>query len=110
MIFPTKTASYRFCAAGGTGVGRDSLLVVWVLARVLVLVRDVVVALLRMEERSEAEVDAREVRDERGVKCIDGGRCDIEGGGGGARRDLVAVDDDEEEIDRIIAFGEVGTE
>jgi hypothetical protein len=108
MILPTNTASYRFFAAAGTGVGRGSLLVAWVLARVLVLVREVVVALLWMEERSEAEVDARDARDERGVKRIAGG---IEGGGGGGTRRVVAVvDDDDEEIERVDSFGEVGTE
>jgi hypothetical protein len=86
-------------------------LVVWVLARVLVLVREVVVALLRIEERSEAEVDVREARDERGVKRIDGGGCDVDGGGGGGgTRRVVVVVDDVEDIDRMDIFGEVGAE
>lgn len=110
MILPTNTASYRFLADAGTGVGRDSLLVVWVLARVLVLVREVVVALLRIEERSEAEVDARDAREERGVKRTGGGCVSEGGGGGGTRRVVVVADDDDEEVDRAVSFGEVGTE
>jgi hypothetical protein len=80
-----------------------------VLAWVLVLVREVVVALLRIEERSEAEVDAKDARDERGVKRIGGGGCDIEGGGGGGTRRVVVVED-EVEVDRGVSLGEVGTE
>ena len=71
IILLTNTASYRFLAAPGTGVGRDSLLVFWVLAWVLTLVREVVVAVLIIEERSdarsEAVVDVKEFLDERGV-------------------------------------------
>ncbi|KAL7283696.1 LOW QUALITY PROTEIN: hypothetical protein ACG7TL_003132 [Trametes sanguinea] len=84
--FPMKTASYRLRAAGGTGVGRASCAVlglggaglerglgVVVVLRALALVRDV--AVLRMEERSDAaDVDASEFRE-------DGGR--ERGGGGG---------------------------
>lgn len=92
-------------AAAGTGVGRDNLLVVWVLARVLTLVRDVVVAVLRIDERSEAEADARDVRDDRYAERLGGIVC---GGGGGARRVVVAID--EEETDRTDNFGELGTE
>ena len=94
--FPLNTASYRLRAAGGTGVGRESwadfglgVTVALVVAlaptlRVLTLVRDV--AMLRIEERSEAEadvdaadVDASELRD-------DGGRGRGGGGGGGPSR------------------------
>jgi hypothetical protein len=112
MLF-TKTASYRFFAAAGTGVGRDSLLVAWVLARVLELVREVVVALLRIDERSEAEADVRDARDERGVKR--GCTCDIDGGGGGGTRRVAVVvvvvdDDDDKEIDREASCGDAGTD
>lgn len=66
-----NTASYRLLAAAGTGVGRDNLLVAWLLARVLTLVREVVVAVLMIEERSdarsEAVVDVKEFLEERGV-------------------------------------------
>jgi len=81
-----------------------------VLARVLVLVREVVVALLRIDERSDAEVDAREARDERGAKRIDGCACDIEGGGIGGTRRVVVVVDDDDEIEREASCGEVGTD
>jgi hypothetical protein len=64
FTLPKKTVSYRFCTAGGTGVGRESdgncgdgLGVV--LARVLTLVREVV---LRIEERSDAVPELRDVR------------------------------------------------
>jgi len=111
MLF-TKTASYRFFAAAGTAVGRDSLLIAWVLARVLVLVREVVVALLKIDERSEADVDARDARDERDVKR--GCTCDIDGGGGGGTRRVVVVvvvdDDDDKEIDREASCGDGGTD
>lgn len=92
--FPTKTASYRFRAAGGTGVGREiwresELEFIVVLdervavllgidGRILdILVRDV--AALRIDERSEAIVDANELRLEGGGWCARGG-----GGGGGS--------------------------
>lgn len=93
-------------AAAGTGVGRESLLVVCMLARVLVLVREVVVAVLRMEERSEAEVDVRDARDDLDVNRVGGKVCG--GGGGGMRRVVVAID--EEEIERTDNFGDAGTE
>lgn len=77
------------------------------------LVRDVVVAVLRMEERSEAEVDVRDARDDRGVKRLGGGCggwASTEGGGGGGARRVVAVDDEEEDVDRGVNLGEVGTD
>jgi hypothetical protein len=82
-----------------------------VLARVLELVREVVVALLWIEERSDAEVDARDVREDRGAKRNGAGRCDIGGGGGGGTRRVVAVvDEDDDEPERAPSFGEEGTE
>lgn len=77
----------------------------------LTLVREVVVAVLRIDERSEAEADAREVRDDRYVKRLGGAVCGVcrgGGGGGGTRRVVVAIDVDE--TDRIDNFGELGTE
>lgn len=71
------------------------------LARVLILVREVV---LRMDERSDAVVDARDVRvllgPDPGVRGLSlnalGAVRGCEGGGGGAAR-RVATDDDAEE-------------
>jgi hypothetical protein len=69
----SKRDSYRDRAAGGTGVGRRrgddfTLPPNCVLFRVLILVRDVVVALLRIEDRSDvdAEVETTDTREEEG--------------------------------------------
>ena len=67
----SKRDSYRDRAAGGTGVGRRrgedfTLLPNCALLRVLILVRDVVVALLRTEDRSDAEVETTDAREEEG--------------------------------------------
>lgn len=76
------------------------------------LVREVVVAVLIMEDRSDArsdaEVEASEFREERGVKRMTGGREG--GGGGGARRVVVVETVDDEEIERAVSRGEVGAE
>ena len=81
------------------------------------LVRDVVVAVLRMEERSDAEADVREARDDRGVYLLGGGRglatcCTSTdgggGGGGGGRRVVVA--DEEDGADRAPNLGDAGVE
>ena len=68
----SKRDSYRAWAAGGTGVGLRSgvdfaLPPNCALFRVLILVRDVV-ALLRIEDRSDvdAEVDTTDAREEEG--------------------------------------------
>lgn len=80
------------------------------------LVRDVVVAVLRIEERSDAEADVREARDERGVYLLGGGgglaNCwaSTDGGGGGGGRRAVVVDEEDEEADRAPNLGEVGVE
>lgn len=68
------------------------------LLRVLTLVLEVVVAVLRMEERSEAdaEADVRDVREDGGR-----GRGREGGGGGGGRRALtVVVEEDAADEDR----------
>lgn len=69
----SKRDSYRDRAAGGTGVGRRrgedfGLPANCALFRVLMLVRDVDVTLLRIEDRSDvdAEVEMTEAREEEG--------------------------------------------
>lgn len=69
----SKRDSYRDRVAGGTGVGRRreedfTVLPNCALFRVLILVRDVVVALLRIEDRSDvdAEVETTDAREEEG--------------------------------------------
>lgn len=79
LTFMKKTASYRFRATIGTGVGRRRS------ACVLMLVRAVVtVPVLKMEERSEAEVVV-EMTDAR-LDAEDGGFHARAGGGGATRR------------------------
>lgn len=69
------------------------LMLVVLMLVVLILVREVVVALLRMDERSEvdAEVDAGDVREGGLVRDRD---CGGGGGGGRGRRVVGVVDDD----------------
>lgn len=81
------------------------------------LVRDVVVAVLRMEERSDAEADVREARDDRGVYLLEGGgglaNCwaSTDGGGGGGGRRVVVVDEEEEDkAERAPNLGDAGVE
>lgn len=71
----SKRDSYRDRAAGGTGVGLrrgDDLTLgpSCALSRVLTLVRDVVVALLRIEDRSDvdAEMETTDAREEEGLE------------------------------------------
>jgi hypothetical protein len=68
---------------------------------VLILVRDVEVAVLKMDERSDAEV--RDARDD----CVRG--SERGGGGGGARRAFVIVDEGLG-VDRGRGFGGMATD
>ena len=100
--FAAKTLSYRLRAAAGTGVGRtrDALSTGAEAGALLKLVRDVVVVpVLRIDERSEAVVDMRDVR-------MDPECEGMRGGGGGARR----AEEDEDEEGRGGGLGDEGPE